>query len=133
MNLDTSSFPLPIGARLKEIMEAELSRAGRPLGQGLTVTFRDGSYDAARGGYHPVEIALSATGKVLYVTDFVLVGSPPYDELVKELDFDASLGLFQQAGVDYPLEEGAELFALWQHNFCLYYRMGVYTVEVRPL
>ncbi|APG24246.1 DUF2787 family protein [Syntrophotalea acetylenica] len=133
MNLDAQSFPLPIDRKLEMILKTELAKVELPVNQGLTISFRDRTYDVIRGGYHPVEIALSSTGRVLYITDFVLVGQPPYVELVKELDFDACLGLFQQGGVDYPLEMGADLFALWQRNFCIYYRMSVYEVKIRPL
>jgi len=131
--LNTRSFPLPIHPKLAKILEDEIRKADVPEGRGLVLNFRDPHYSALEGGYHPVEIAVASDGSILYVTDFLYLGQPPYAELVKDLDFDASLGLFQQGGIDFPLEEGAGMFELWQHNFCVYYRMGVFRVEVEPL
>jgi len=57
-------------------------------------------------------------------------GSGPWAELGKDLDFDFSLGLFQQQGQDHPIERGRSMFRLWSQNFCDYYAMGVYTVSI---
>lgn len=133
MKIDPSSFPLPLAANLVRILDEEIGKTGLPAGQPLTLTFRDPGYSALKGGYHPVEIAVTGAGSILYVTDFAYIGRAPYAELVKELDFDASLGLFQHAGIEFPLEEGAELFEVWQRNFCAYYRMGVFEVQVAPV
>jgi len=96
----------------------------------LTLSFRDPTYSSETGGYHPVEILINADGQVQYITDFSFVGQGGYAELVKEIDFDFSLGLFQHMGRDFPLEQGAELFKIFQSNFCSYYESGVYEVEV---
>ena len=96
----------------------------------ITLNFRDPTYSAVTGGYHPVEISINAAGQVQYITDFSYVGQGDYVELAKELDFDFSLGLFQQMGRDYPLEQGAELFQIFQSNFCSYYHSGVFKVEI---
>jgi len=96
----------------------------------FTLSFRDTSYSAERGGYHPVEILINAAGEIQYITDFSYVGQGGYAELVKELDFDFSLGLFQHMGRDYPIEQGAELFQTFQSNFVDYYKSGVFEVEV---
>ena len=53
-------------------------------------------------------------------------------ELVKELDFDFSLGLLQQAGREFPIPRGRELFRLWPSNVVGYYQSGVYAVSVTP-
>jgi hypothetical protein len=73
---------------------------------------------------------MDASGEIQYVTDFSYVGYGGYEELVKELDFDFSLGLFQQFDRCYPIESAREMFLMWQQNFCAYYHMGVYQVQI---
>ena len=99
---------------------------------GYILNFRDPNYSAEHGGYHPVEVMVLSTGVLAYVTDFAYVGCPPYAELTKELDFDFSYGLFGHLGRDYPVQEGRELFQLFQENFVSYYRTGIFTVSVSP-
>jgi len=96
----------------------------------ITINFRDPTYSAETGGYHPVEISINTAGQVQYITDFSYVGQGGYAELVKELDFDFNLGLFQHMGREYSIEQGAELFQIFQSNFCSYYHSGVFEVEV---
>ena len=97
------------------------------------INFRDPTYSAEEGGYHPVEIMMSQTGIIHYITDFSYVGQGPYAELVKELDFEMISGEATQMGMAFELQEETELFKLFQQNFCNYYQMGVYQVEVNPL
>lgn len=97
---------------------------------GFIINFRSPDYSAETGGYHPVEVMISNAGVIAYVTDFAYVGSPPYAELAKELDFDFTYGLFGHRGIDYPLQEGQALFNVFQRNFVSYYQSGVFTVSV---
>lgn len=57
----------------------------------LSIHFRDKSYSAEEGGYHPVEIGLNiVSGKtvdILYITDFAYMGNY-YPELERCIDFD---------------------------------------------
>ena len=113
-----------------EIIEKHIKNKAASDGY-LTLSFRDPTYSAETGGYHPVEICINGSGIFQYCTDFSFSGQGgAYAELVKELDFDFSLGLFQHMGRDYPLEEGAELFQIFQSNFVSYYKSGVFEVEV---
>ncbi len=128
MKLQTQTT-LPLIPTLVELLTAEIDKVNPNAGEGLVLNFRDPDYSAETGGYHPVEIALDQDGQLLYITDFAYVGSGWYVELAKELDFDFSLGLFQQMGRDYPLPEGGELFDIWQQNFCAYHRSGVFKVS----
>ena len=91
------------------------------------------NYSAEHGGYHPVEIAINSAGEIQYITDFAYVGDGYFAELAKEIDFDFSLGIFQHFGRDYPIRQGAELFQIWQENFCSYYDSGVFQVTVQSL
>ncbi len=129
MNISRTGYPLAVRRAFIAILEKELAVANVTSG-GAILSFKDPDYSADKGGYHPVEIAISSDHRILYITDFAYVGSPPFVELAKELDFDFSLQLFQQMGRDYPLHLGAELFQVWQQNFCAYYDMGVYQVTL---
>ena len=128
MIINPHGFPLPLSSAFVTLLNKELEQANQTEATGITLNFRDPGYSAESGGFHPVEIRIKADGTLSYVTDFSYVGLPPFAELAKALDFDAEYRVFQQFGVDYPLEEGRELFAIWQENFCAYYEMEVYTV-----
>ncbi len=95
------------------------------------INFRDSTYSAESGGYHPVEIRLVKTGEQWvfdYITDFSYVGYP-YPELVKEVDFDFSSGL---ANFLYQFEESItdeqvhEFYSIWESNFLSYVEMDAF-------
>ena len=99
----------------------------------ITLNFRDPNYGPESGGFHPVEIAIARKGELIYVTDFAYVGSGYFAELDRELDFDFAGQQFVHGSRAYKLQTGRAMFDLWQANFCSYYRMGVYSVEVTVL
>ncbi len=125
---------LPLQAAFIQLLEAEWQKAVAEAvvraDVDVIVNFKDPSYSAEAGGFHPVEVFIQRDGRILYITDFAYVGRPPYEELVKELDFDFGLGLFGQFGHDYPIAEAEELFGIFQANFCSYFAMGAFTVTV---
>jgi len=93
----------------------------------ITVNFRDSTYSAVTGGYHPVEIALqkgeSDSGwNVLYITDFCYDGYP-YAELVKEVDFDFSVSTFYLANctpTSITRSTVKDFYKSWENNFLSY-------------
>ncbi|GFO62329.1 DUF2787 family protein [Geomonas paludis] len=119
-----------LSSKLVAIIEQELS--AMPTATGMVLSFRDPNYSPETGGFHRVEVAVAPDGSIQYVTDFAYYGSLPYCELVKEIDFDFSLGLFQHLGREFPIQAVRELFRLWESNFIAYYEMGVYTVSAEP-
>lgn len=129
--LSTDSCSFPLASTLMALVTDEILKAQIPLTQGATLNFRDPDYSPEKGGYHPVEIAINPKGGIIYITDFSFVGRPPFAELAKELDFDFGLQLFGHMGVDFPMQEGREIFRIWQLNFVAYYKSGVYQVEVQ--
>ncbi len=131
MNIEKTGYPLTVRRAFIAILEKELVQANVVSG-GAILSFKDPDYSAEQGGYHPVEIAIGFDHRIEYITDFAYVGSPPFCELAKELDFDFFLQLFQQMGRDYPIRIGWEVFYYWQQDFCAYYDMGVYEVTVEP-
>jgi hypothetical protein len=132
MKIASEGCPLNLTEQFVNLIE-EVIKTGRvDTTDGVIINFKDPEYSATDGGYHPVEIMIAANGTIQYVTDFAFIGTPPHEELVKDLDFDFSLGLFQQMGRDYPIKEGKELFQVWQDNFCSYHESGVFKVKVSP-
>ena len=131
MQIDTTKCPYPsISKALQGLLTAEIEKQKTAVDEAVTINFRDPSYSVDDGGFHPVEIRISKSGRIEYITDFAYVGIPPFADLAKEIDFDFKLGLFQHLGREYPIAEGAELFTIWQNNFISYYRMGVFTITV---
>ena len=130
MHIKTDGFALPIEKALIKILEKELSKIEMDDSQSVIFNFRDPSYSATQGGYHPVEIMLNENGVIQYITDFSYVGYGDMAELAKELDFDFSNGLLEQMGRCYPIENAWELFPIWQQNFCAYYSSEVFEIEV---
>ena len=131
MKIDVSNLPFPVSPDLVKLLNDEIRKANPGLGASMTLNFYDPNYRFEMGGFHPVEIRLNAAGQIMYMTDFAFVGVGPFAELAKEIDFDFSLSLFQHFGRDYPLKMGQELFDVFHSNFCSYYAMGIYEVEVQ--
>ena len=133
MTINCSNLPWPLNKRLISLLQQEISAAGVTSNSGVVLNFRDTGYDASRGGFHPVEIAVNADGGIEYITDFAYFGSPPYAELAKEIDFDFTHGAFQHMGRELPIMRGQELFKMWESNFIDYHQVGVYTITVEPI
>ncbi|WAJ69542.1 DUF2787 family protein [Catenovulum adriaticum] len=116
--------PLKLKGRLIELINKSLSTTDLTERTAVTLNFRDPSYSAEHGGYHPVEIRFvkSRLGfKVSYITDFCYVGFGGYEELVKDMDFDFDCGIAQFAnGQVLPIEEAMDIFHIWQDNFVFY-------------
>ena len=100
----------------------------------ITFNFRDQSYSAKNGGFHPVEIRLmkqpNDSWEYVYITDFAYVGSHS-PELVKDLDFDFLNGEwfthYLQGYLRINNDAAAiELYGLWEHNFLAYFDMDFY-------
>ena len=63
---------------------------------GVIINYRDPSYSAETGGFHPVELSISPSGDLLYLTDFAYFGMPPFVELGIELDWNFEQNSFRQ-------------------------------------
>lgn len=131
MKVQATGYSLQVSEQLALTLENEVKRSGKSTASGVYVIFRDSDYSHETGGFHPVEVMLSAEGSIQYITDFAYAGDPP--ELAKELDFDFSQGTFCQMGTCYPIDVGRGLFNIWQENFCAYYDSGVFEVIVREV
>jgi hypothetical protein len=99
----------------------------------VALNFRDPTYSATNGGYHPVEIHVDSKGDVLSITDFAYFGMPPFAELGIELDWSFEMDSFRQFDDMYDLECGRGMLGLYLANFTAYYKSGAYQVEVTTL
>lgn len=130
MRILTEKLPWPLDPRLQKILEDRLAQATE-IEDGVIINFRDPDFSPEGGGFHPVEFAFRKDGTLLYATDFSYVGTPPYCDLAKELDFDFSLGLFQHYGYEYPIASGREMFQLFEANFLAYLAMNAYQSSIQ--
>jgi len=130
MKIKRDNCLLPVSEQLCSILETEIAKSKLGPSNGFTLNFRDPDYSSERGGFHPVEIAVCADGSIHYITDFSYVGMPPMTELAKEIDFDFQLGLYRHFDREFALLEAYGFYPVWEVNFCTYYQMGAYQVEV---
>ena len=129
-----SQTVLPLSKKLIDQLRSVLHQHKEILASDyITINFRDKSYSAENGGYHPVEIGLQKEGSssswiILYITDFGYHGYP-YAELAKDLDFDFSTGTFSSAySSPQPINHRSvkEMFTIWQQNFLSYLDFDVF-------
>jgi hypothetical protein len=132
MKINIEQCPLPVTTNLTNLLQQEIEKSGQDADDGLVLNFRDPGFGPESGGFHPVEVMVNSSGKLSYITDFAYCGGP-FPELVKEIDFDFQAGVFGHMGRDHPIEQGADLYSLWESNFVEYHRMGVYQVTVSSL
>ncbi|MDI5833420.1 DUF2787 family protein [Shewanella xiamenensis] len=128
MNTD---LPLPVSPVFAQAL-AELVK--NIDSNAVTINFRDPDYSPQTGGFHPVEIRLEK-GKdqwqLCYITDFCYVGYQGQWELVKELDFDFSCGVFHSISGLLVIEAAAELYPIWEQNFlCYWQEMDAFNVSI---
>lgn len=130
MKIKTEKLPWRLDPRLVSILEQDLNRTG--IVDDLILSYRDSDYTPEGGGFHPVEFAFRKDGTLLHATDFCYAGRPPMCDLCKSLDFDFSLDIFRNFSHEYPIDEGKEIFKIFESNFISYHSMDVYTVTVTP-
>ncbi|WP_394128418.1 DUF2787 domain-containing protein [Vibrio hepatarius] len=106
----------------------------------LVFNFRDKTYSAEEGGFHPIEIAICHTSigewSIEYITDFAYMGNY-YPELERNLDFDFRVGQFFVAYRGWLPMQGSsdakELYQLWECNFLAYVDTDAYNeITVTP-
>ena len=121
MKIKNDNLPLPVSPHFALYLMSLL--AGYENEKAVTINFRDPSYSAETGGYHPVEVRLENEGdgwRMVYITDFTFVGSGYMAELAKELDFSFSDGVFQNLFGTFPIEQAVDIYQTWEANFLFY-------------
>lgn len=134
ISLIAGDFALPLSRQLNELLLKTIDNTSITHGTSrVTLNFRDPTYSAESGGFHPVEISLIRYGEAWlldYLTDFHYVGFP-YPELEKALDVSWHGGYCWLAGVgDCAISDFVDYWQLWQRNFVSYVQMGVFTLHV---
>ncbi|EGQ8043604.1 DUF2787 domain-containing protein [Vibrio parahaemolyticus] len=136
---------LPVSKKLHKLLSEQLtahllSNEALTTSRYLVFNFRDKSYRAEEGGFHPVEMAIcqTSTGEwsIEYITDFAYMGNY-YPELERNLDFDFRVGQFFVAYRGWlPMQgdrDAKELYQLWENNFLTYVDMDSYNeIAVTP-
>jgi hypothetical protein len=134
MVIQKAGYPLSVSDQLVLILTHEIEQHSEvDMTSGCIIHFQDPGFSAESAGYHPVEISLNELGHIQSISNFAYVGDRHQAELVKELDFDFASGLFQHRGREYPISLCAELFTIWQSNFCAYYLYNVFNVTIQAI
>ncbi|MCF7355537.1 DUF2787 domain-containing protein [Vibrio sp. CK2-1] len=132
-----------LNERLSQYLQASNPAVLSPQTQSITFNFKDTSYTAEEGGFHPVEIMLKRTDSnqpwtLAYITDFAYLGRV-YPELERCLDFDFQSGSCFLFPACYwqslkNNKHASELYALWETAFLQYLEMDSYNqISVRLL
>ncbi|ENH0543568.1 DUF2787 domain-containing protein [Vibrio sp. M260112] len=143
--LNFTASTLPVSKKLHKLLSEQftahlLSDKALTTSRYLVFNFRDKSYSAQEGGFHPVEIAICQTSteewSIEYITDFAYMGNY-YPELERNLDFDFRVGQFFVAYRGWlPMQysrDAKDLYRLWECNFLAYVYTGAYNeVAVTP-
>jgi len=137
ISLIAGDFPLPLSKAFhQQLLDTFDNLSITPSMSRVTVNFRDPTYSAESGGFHPVEISLSRHGEswlLDYLTDFHYVGFP-YPELEKAVDVSWQDGYCWLAGIgDCAISDFVDYWQLWQRNFVSYVQMGVFTLHISML
>ena len=133
-----TSLPLPVSKKLYTLLNERysahlLNNETLSTSRHVVFNFRDKSYRADAGGFHPVEMSIcqSSTGEwcVEYITDFAYMGNY-YPEIERNLDFDFRA---RQCFASYhgwfsmnDNREAIELYKLWESNFLAYVEMEAF-------
>ena len=132
----TSSYS-PISQKLKSLLKSKVEtfwkqNPNKQDCESLTINFRDTTYSAEAGGYHPVEIMLlkedESQYQIQYLTDFAYMGSI-YPELERNVDFDIANGQAFIAPMGWQSchnQSIVEFYSLWEGNFLAYVQMEAY-------
>ncbi|WP_017446212.1 DUF2787 family protein [Gayadomonas joobiniege] len=134
LNIDQESR-LPLPTTIYRILGDETKRLSTDIStaQAITFNFRDPTYTAENGGFHPVEIRLEQIDgrwKMIYITDFQFVGFP-FPELIKAIDVCFGTGRLFQFGLQVLAKfQMREVFELFIRNFITYYELGAYEVDI---
>ena len=133
MRIHYDGLALPVSTKFVHQLQNLLNQ-NEIESESVTLNFRDPTYSAKRGGFHPVEIRLAQYDSMwhfCYITDFAYIGCGPYAELTKELDFDFQSGVFQNLFGVFPIEQATDMYQIWEGNFLYYYlELEAFTVSI---
>ncbi|KGY11723.1 hypothetical protein NM22_13755 [Vibrio tubiashii] len=124
--------PLSISPRLQTVLIDHINTKANDSSTAITLNFRDTSYSAEAGGFHPVEIALKKDSEqrwsILYITDFAYMGNH-YPELERSVDFDIGNNIAFFTGVGWQAIDAYgvnDFYLIWESNFLSYLEMDAF-------
>ncbi|PWI31853.1 DUF2787 domain-containing protein [Vibrio albus] len=124
--------PLSISPRLQTVLIDHINTKANDSVTAITLNFRDTSYSAEAGGFHPVEIAMQKDSEqrwsILYITDFAYMGSY-YPELERNVDFDIGNNMAFFNGVGWQAIDAYgvnDFYQIWESNFLSYLEMDAF-------
>ncbi|CAH1561552.1 DUF2787 domain-containing protein [Vibrio owensii] len=124
--------PLSISPRLQTVLIELINTKANDSVTAITLNFRDTSYSAEAGGFHPVEIAMQKDSEhrwsILYITDFAYMGSY-YPELERSVDFDIGNNMAFFTGVGWQAIDAYgvnDFYQIWESNFLSYLEMDAF-------
>ncbi|HAS8502915.1 TPA: DUF2787 domain-containing protein [Vibrio vulnificus] len=124
--------PLPISPRLQTVLIELIKTKATDSVTAITLNFRDTTYSAEAGGFHPVEIALQKDSaqrwSILYITDFAYMGNY-YPELERSVDFDIGNNMAFFTGVGWQAIDAYgvnDFYQIWEGNFLSYLEMDAF-------
>ncbi len=131
---------LNVPSKLLNIINVAISKSNYSVDKAsaITLNFRDESYSAQTGGYHPVEIRLEKQlnqlgiphWQLIYITDFSCQGRS-FPELVKEIDVCfIRKCIFSLYDGWLNKRSGTELLKIFIDNFIDYYHMEAFTTSI---
>ncbi|HDM8170186.1 TPA: DUF2787 domain-containing protein [Vibrio harveyi] len=124
--------PLSISPQLQTVLIDHINTKANDSLTAITLNFRDTSYSAEAGGFHPVEIAMQKDGaqrwSILYITDFGYMGNT-YPELERNVDFDIGNNMAFFTGVGWQAIDAYgvyDFYQIWESNFLSYLEMDAF-------
>lgn len=124
--------PLSISPQLQTVLIDHINTKANDSVTAITLSFRDTSYSAEAGGFHPVEIAMQKDSaecwSILYITDFAYFGLA-YPELERNVDFDIgnNMAFFTGVGCQAIDAYGVnDFYQLWESNFLSHLEMDAF-------
>ncbi|CAK2300288.1 DUF2787 domain-containing protein [Vibrio crassostreae] len=127
----------PVSQKLKSLLKSKMETFWKQNPtkkdcESLTINFRDTTYSAEAGGYHPVEIMLlkenESQYQIQYLTDFAYQGNV-YPELERNVDFDIANGQAFIAPMGWQAIDAYginDFYKIWESNFLSYLDMESY-------
>lgn len=124
--------PLSISPQLQAVLIGHINTKASDSVTAITLNFRDTSYSADAGGFHPVEVAMQKDSaqrwSILYITDFAYFGLA-YPELERSVDFDIGNNMAFFTGVGWQAIDAYgvnDFYQIWESNFLSYLEMDVF-------
>ncbi|OZS42114.1 DUF2787 family protein [Photobacterium sanguinicancri] len=133
LTFDVDRLLLPVSVDLQDRLNEVANQNDKLTSStnALTFNFRDTSYNAESGGWHPVEIRIVRLYDQWifdYITDFSYCGGL-FPELVKEVDFNFGCGTASFLYVpETPISDSnvCDFYQVWEMNFLSYISMNVF-------